>query len=443
MSKEFYKDDAEKQVNEETGREVIPNKERGCGFLQPNKAYIRSDASRFGALPAFVKFTEPVEPEKFIDEFAYKEGEPRGWMKIDSTKFELAHQDDIRYELLPKSYTEEGIAFLIAASDSEYEDREDVPDSEIERHLDRLRWYDEDEDQLGSMKTWQAHDIMMRVGASHYPEPEDFIQECVTQGLNKAIASGSNTPFPKVVEGRTKLYVVHPNALEYEVDAEDDPEVEADTKTVRKQGVIGYVYLTRVIYTEDEDGKVPDWMKEREQAKDYVDIVEIGEKIPEEEDRPEQELENFESDKVEEEDVEPGIENRTVDEAKELIDECLENPEGGGFPDKETVLQAIEERERNTKNRKTVMQYIEKKREELEDQDKEEEQEEEQEEDTEEDDIFVEEEREDVVIIDCDECGASIKEAQGGDTDYECMNGMCGKTFTEEDIKEMRNDSSN
>jgi len=102
----------------------------------------------------------------------------------------------------------------------------------------------------------------MWVGESYYPTPQDFIDECHKYGLSKKIAVTKGGAPPTLWSGRTKLYIIHPKAIE----------LGKDRFLPR---VIGYVYLNEVIYTHKKGVTDPKWVKDLAAA-GQVDIVDIG-----------------------------------------------------------------------------------------------------------------------------------------------------------------------
>lgn len=223
--------------------ETIDNRERGCGHLEHEKAYLRADLSREdGSLPPFVEFERPIphlEIEKNI----------RGWENFPGIQFELA---------VPVNT---------------------FPEDEIYRHLNRLSNIESGE-HVGEMDSAQAHDLLMGVGATHYPTPEDFIEECRHRGLNKAIPVSENKKPPVVLPGRTRVFLYHPRAITREPEEEDgDPRYYG--------GIIGYSYLTRVVWTEPEDDDmVPEYIKEYMQQ-GRMEMVRPGPERDSEEEPPE------------------------------------------------------------------------------------------------------------------------------------------------------------
>jgi hypothetical protein len=274
-SKEINPDSWEEFDSQADGDvETIPNKERGCGYLKAGNAYIRCDASAFsegGTLPGFVVFTDD---EGSLHPIPYKESLPRGYETLNGSNFLAAAETQRNVVCLypgdqdaEESHAEahqRAIENQVEAG--VYASVEDAPDSELERHLDRMAVDGFDGDHWGTITPANSKDLMMRVGKSYYDEPWDFIDETLELGLNKGISVHSNKSPPTIQPGRTRVWLIHPHAC-----GEDMP------------GVIGFVYLTRTIYTLDKDGNVPAY------AEDYadsgkLDVVDIGEPEPLDED---------------------------------------------------------------------------------------------------------------------------------------------------------------
>lgn len=234
----FYDD-----VGESGHREAVDNTERGCGFLQTNAAYVRSDVQALssvqGEIPRFVELEPPIE---------YREHSGRG-------------------AILPGYKPFPGTEFLLAYDAEGYDTR---PSEDVFDHIDRMQRYGLQGDHYYAIKAARAHDILMSVGETHWGEPDDFIRECRNLGLNLKIPAGKNNEPPVVLPFRTRCFVIHPNGY-------DDG----------KAGIIGYAYLTRTIYTAGEDAtqddpKVPGYASEWSNN-GLVDVVDRGEAIPEEE----------------------------------------------------------------------------------------------------------------------------------------------------------------
>lgn len=257
---------ANNQTDDET--EALPNPERGCGFLKQGKAYLRADVGVDGELPAFVEFDQPIP---------FKEDRKRSYKLFPGVQFEL-------------SVT--GESGLTTTS----------PPNEIQNHLDRLMFDRPTGETAGEMVSFHAHDYLMSVGKTHYETAEEFIVEAKINGVNKAISVTSGNAPPVVNPGRTRLFLIHPKAVAVTATEMEEQEVEkteevelpnGDTKTVSYTetemvevettnyvpGVIGYTYLTRVVYTKDADGNVPQYIQDYE-ATGSLDVVDVGEPVP-------------------------------------------------------------------------------------------------------------------------------------------------------------------
>lgn len=252
------------RFDDETGREIIPNPERGCGYLEPSKGYVRADPTRGGEIPPFVKFDPPIP---------YKEGTLRSYQTFDGKGFQRS---------LPEQFSTR-------------------PADDLSDLWDRLH-RSEDGDHWGELTTAYAEDLLMWVGETYYSDPGLFVDEARKHGLNKGIPVSKRSPPPVINPMKTRCFVIHPTAYRvYVVDPADDDE-DAEPETIRVAymdddrwddedaddpvetvpGVIGYSYLSRVVWTAPEDGDVPKW------AQDYrdtgqLDVVDIGEPIPEDE----------------------------------------------------------------------------------------------------------------------------------------------------------------
>ena len=252
--------------------ETIDNPERGCGFLKDGAAYFKSDVAPGGNLPAFVEFEDPV---------VFKEDNKRSYLKFPGNQFELAVTGD-------GGMTETN------------------PEGEIWEHLDRLSQDRPTGTTAGEMVEFQAHDYLLSVGKTYYETAQDFIDEAKVHGVSKGISVTSGNAPPAINPGRSKLYLIHPNAVEVERDVEttggemksgdellsvDGEPVEGDVQdpgddvpvTVHREmdvpGIFGYTYLTRVVYTEDADGNVPAYIQEYDTLGD-LDVVKTGREAP-------------------------------------------------------------------------------------------------------------------------------------------------------------------
>jgi len=253
-------------------RETVRNEERGCGFLKHSKGYLRSPPrSADGVLPPFVRF-DPAVPYLERSKF-------RGYEYFPGVEFELAvtgpsNVPETVGEWIRPSGVEDDVG------DEETNDLRGVldgisdeggfstdPPGEIWRHIARTTGDASGLEHAGEVPQFQTRDLFMLVGKSYYDSPDEFIEEVREQGLSKAIPVSESQEPPRVEPGRTRLFLVHPNAVYYEETEE------------RKPGIIGYVYLHRTIYTEDEKGRFPAWAQEQAGGRDDMDLVHIGDQI--------------------------------------------------------------------------------------------------------------------------------------------------------------------
>ena len=247
--------------------EALPNPERGCGYLKDGKAYLRADVGVDGDLPAFVEFDQPIP---------FKEDRKRSYKQFPGIQFEMSVTGD---------------AGLTTTT----------PPNEIQNHLDRLMADRPTGTTAGEMVSFHSHDLLMSVGKTHYETAEEFATEAKYHGVNKAISVTSGNEPPVVNPGRTRLFLIHPRAVEVTVTETEEQEVEkteevelptGEVKTVSYTetemvevekteyvpGVFGYTYLTRVVYTEDADGNVPKYIQDYE-ATGSLDVVKTGEPV--------------------------------------------------------------------------------------------------------------------------------------------------------------------
>jgi len=220
----------------------ILNPHRGCGYLKHNAFYIRCEVEPYGKLPKFVWF-DPVIP--------YLEPHFRGWSAFNGAAFEVANRPE---------------TMVIG-------DASDVFGSELKRHLKRMRnrgkarstGLPSEKNSLGhDPMPWQQ-DIVMWVGESYYDTPLQFVAEGIRYGFNKRIRI--NTTPPRIVPGSTKLYLLHSNARLGNGE--------------RGPALFGYCYITSVIYTIPEDGKIPQFIDELTKL-DRVQPAHIGPQIDDE-----------------------------------------------------------------------------------------------------------------------------------------------------------------
>jgi len=270
--------DYEPKANPETGRELLPNPERGCGYLEEEKGYIRTDPVRGGDIPAFVTFDPPVP---------YKEGTLRSYQQFDGLGFQRSLGDDVTTE---------------------------PNEDDLQDLWDRLDG-SEDGDHWGAITTAYAEDLLMWVGETYYDDPEDFVTEAQRFGLSKGIPVSKRQGPPAINPMNTRVFLIHPTAFrvyEQPVTTENDDgeqvavtddDGDAKTENVRVNymdddnrlgeddadkpvktvpGVIGYSYLTRVVWTAPSDDDIPKWARQYEDT-GQLDIVDVGEPVPDDE----------------------------------------------------------------------------------------------------------------------------------------------------------------
>lgn len=269
---------------------AVANPERGCGFLKEGKTYLRSEPGEWGVLPAFVELSQPVP---------YYEGQIRGYKRFPGEQFEKAIAPTMAdygdalvesdgYQAVGEATEPTAVRDHTDAIDT----LRDVPNDElgegwlsrtdppleIDRHLGRLGndylLERPTAQHLGGMRTARAHDLLMWVGESYYPEPDDFITECRSHGLSKAVPTSKNQDPPVILKGRTRCWVIHPNAVPSGRDDDGNPTFEP--------GLVGYAYVTRVIHTAktvNGEPKFPEWA-EAAAAAGKMDLVKIGEREP-------------------------------------------------------------------------------------------------------------------------------------------------------------------
>lgn len=251
----------------ESGEEVLENKERGCGFLDHGKGYLRADGVPGGSLPLFVEIPE-------ANRIPYKEDHFRHYKMFPGTNFELAlieEAADLDWE------HSSPMEYVSALANNEVLD----PEGEVWNHIKRLAGSAAfDGEHYGEMAVARAHDLIMWVGETYYPDPEEFIEEVRSMGLNKAIPiSSRNTP-PRINPGKTRLWLIHPKGIDRFPDRSDeeleDAGIDADDR--HSAAIIGYSYLSRVVYTEPADGDVPEYVQNWEAA-GQLDTAKIGEPV--------------------------------------------------------------------------------------------------------------------------------------------------------------------
>lgn len=223
------------------GRESIDNRERGCGHLDANACYVRTDVSALsadgGEIPRFVRLAEPIE---------YKEHTGHG-------------------AIIPGYKSFPGNSFL---KHYNADGRQTTPAGDIDDHFDRLERHGFDGDHFGEITSCHATDILMSVGVSNYATPDDYIDEARERGLNLKIPASSRQSPPVIEPLRTRCFVIHPNGC-------------GDGRP----GIIGYAYLVRNVFTTgsqstEDDPDVPSWAEDYDTTRDDFDIVDRGEPIP-------------------------------------------------------------------------------------------------------------------------------------------------------------------
>lgn len=245
--------------------DTIPNPERGCGHLERGKAYIRGvSGSGDGILPGFVE----VEPHIPYREIGTDGSFTRSYERIDGFTIQAATEGAQRdyNPLINRGDYMDAVGEKMVDT-MHYATPMEIPELEIERHFDRIRnraVLDPDTEpsigfgDWGRMDVTGQTDLLMRAGKTHYPEPEDFIRECVEHGLSKAIPVSQRQEPPTIVPGITRCWILHPEA--------DDEQFGG--------AVIGYVYLNNVVFTLPEDGQTPAYIDEMEDQ-GQINVVDI------------------------------------------------------------------------------------------------------------------------------------------------------------------------
>lgn len=257
---------------DEEGNEVINNEERGCGFLDDGKGYLRSDvAGPGGNLPPMVEIPDDLR-------IPFKEEHFRTWKTFPGIQFELSLIEEAA-SLDAESASP--MEYVSAIKNGGYHD------GEIWEHLKRLSGSAHPldagvggSDHYGTMRVAQANDLIMWVGETYYPQPEDFIEETKARGLNKAISMSTRNPPPVINPGKTRLFLIHPKGIDnYPEESEEElDEMGIEEEDRYTSAIIGYAYVTRCIYTEDADGRIPDYIERWEAAND-LDVVATGREV--------------------------------------------------------------------------------------------------------------------------------------------------------------------
>jgi len=234
--------DKGRPTGDDDGRETIDNRERGCGHLKANAAYVRSDVAALSAsdgdIPRFVELDDPVE---------YRENNGRGAIVPNFEHFP-GNSFAAHYDAGGGTTTPSG----------------DIPD-----HAERLTRFGFDGDHFGDITSAHSHDLLMSVGKTNWDTPEDFVEECRERGLNLRIGVSGNSPPPVIEPLRTRVWVIHPHGA-----GEGRP------------AVIGYAYLTRNVFTTGtkataDDPDIPKWAENYAKTRDDLDVVDRGEPIAE------------------------------------------------------------------------------------------------------------------------------------------------------------------
>lgn len=253
-------------MSDQPDTKTIPNPERGCGRLNRGKAYIRGIAgSGNGVLPSFVRCDPPIPYLEIGTNGSFT----RSFQEIDGLTLQLAAEGDHDFIPLSPSGEYADIAYDRMIEHMDYETRVEIPEEEVDRHIDRIRHrgrLSNDDPQSAFAQDWgrspvaEQTDLLMRAGESYYPEADDFIEEARVHGLSKAIPTSRNRAPPTVVPGITRCWVMSPDAGEGDYGG----------------AVIGYAYIQEIVFTEPEDGAVPAYIEEYEQE-GRLNVVDIEE----------------------------------------------------------------------------------------------------------------------------------------------------------------------
>jgi hypothetical protein len=266
---------------------TISNPERGCGHLKRGKAYARGViGSPDGFLPSFVKCDPPVPYREQTTDGGFT----RGFLQFDGVSAQAALDDLTDFVRLYPGDADDDGARENMVERGLYAEEAEIPAFEGQRHYDRIRARGAEGDtHFGAVDAVRQSDLLMRAGKTHYPDPDDYIQEAVEHGISKAIPLGQNQEPPVIQPGGTRLWILHPDT--------DDG-----------WAVIGYGYLQEIVFTEPADGHVPNYVQEYADA-GRLDVVDI-EPAPDEDDGPNVGLDDFADGNVPEEaadlDADPG-----------------------------------------------------------------------------------------------------------------------------------------
>lgn len=233
----------------------LPNPERGCGHLERGKAYIRGiGGSGDGILPPFVRVNPPIPYREIGTQGSFT----RSFETIDGITTQIVAGAGREFEPLYPEHVDVQDVYESMVPEFGYESRMDIPNREVDRHIDRLKvrtGFEEGEtatlggESWGHMDVTSQTDLLMRAGESYYPEMGDFIDEAVNHGLSKAIPVSKTRDPPTIIPGVTRCWVMSPSAGEEDYGG----------------AVIGYAYIGEIVFTEPEDGSVPAYIEEMEQ----------------------------------------------------------------------------------------------------------------------------------------------------------------------------------
>ena len=238
---------------------TLPNPERGCGTLKRGKAYIRGTiGSADGVLSSFVRCDPPIPYREMGTDGSFT----RGYQQLAGVSAEAALEEQGRGGGITKFVPEypgdatHGDAVANMVDRGLYDGPEDVPEAEYQRHVDRIaRRGTEGAEHFGGTAAVRQSDLLMRAGKTHYPDPSDFIDEAIEHGISKAIPLSKRQDPPEIQPGGTRCWIVHPD-------------------TDVGWAVIGYAYLQEVVFTEPEDGNVPQYVQEHAAA-GRLDVVDF------------------------------------------------------------------------------------------------------------------------------------------------------------------------
>ena len=261
-------DDGDIDSPSASARPVAQNPKRGCGHLKHGKGYIRSAPDALD-LPAFVE----IEPR-----LPYKEGHFRGYRHFPGMKFEMAVMDRVDY--LPRSTVKQDFGRMYGIADG---------------------------DHIGEMDTAKAQDLIMWSGKSYY-DPDEFIEEVRNLGLSKAIPISKNQSPPTIVPGWTRVWILHMQAIDGD-----------------KPGLLGYAPVGEVVYTEPEDGHVPQWAQDYEATGDMV-VAQVGDQVSAKVTQNNA-LDDYAGITLPEDDTPTGTRNKRLDDIAATVERAVEDEE--------------------------------------------------------------------------------------------------------------------